>query len=549
MSDHIRASIFDNNGFGLLELVISLGLLTMVLALGFTFYIFLLTTFDTGERQTDVQQNARLAGDFITDETRIAERMVIIDEYDGDIESIDVDTINEVIDGGIDDDEFLYFIYIENGSIYHQKVDDLESPDTATVLENISDKIEFELEFALSEKGNDILQFDLSTRDKETNRTYSIDKEVLILNLDEIEDESGGKGKAIFYQIPAPPDPSIRSVRLNRYDHVFGSQDSEDILEITVYTSNVSDVKNEEVSVNFYRLSQEGSIEDTDIQEDKAEVKDNQAELTLEGLEDLYFGYYFVEVASVEETFASQRRDYYVEPTIELEKMESRPGNPHIGTITLKTGGLPIGTEVSKGMPEDDGFLDHMFVELVNMIDANEEEYESVEFDFHGDDDIKVEGNEEDGYGTVEFGIKVEDPEDAAKDLNLKVSIGNDQYFLNIYEDLEFEYLGSLEVWDGDADDELELEPKFDPESDDDDYEISNAGDLDKAKFIAELYYDDEAKLKIDGELIESDNDLYISDVKLDEGEDVIEIPVEIISGEDDFVIRTYTVTIHRNEE
>lgn len=340
MLERLKITFYDNSGFALLELVISMSLLTIILALGFLFYTFMLTTFDTGERQTDVQQNARLVGDSITDKTRIAERMIIIDDYDGKIDQIDVDPINEVIEGGIEDDEYLYFIYLKEGSIYYQKIDDLEDPSTEILMEDISNNIEFELDFAVSEGEKNILSFDLSARDKETNRTYSMDKEVLILNLDEIEDESDGTGKAVFYQIPAPPDPSIRSLRLDRYNHVYSSETSEIPLEITVYTSNVPDAKEEEVAVNFYGLDQEGNTEDVGIEQDKAVIEDDQAELNLEGLEDLCFGYYIVEAKSVEDTFAPQRRYYYIEPDISLKEFR-RIGSSRIQDIEIKMEGIP----------------------------------------------------------------------------------------------------------------------------------------------------------------------------------------------------------------
>lgn len=60
----------SGKGLTLVELVISLALLTTIIAASATFYLYGMKTFNEGESQARVQRNIRLAGDYLSEELR-----------------------------------------------------------------------------------------------------------------------------------------------------------------------------------------------------------------------------------------------------------------------------------------------------------------------------------------------------------------------------------------------------------------------------------------------------------------------------------------------
>ena len=199
----IKKFIADRRGFSLVELMIVISLLAIVLAVSTNFYIFSVRTFEIGEQQANVQQNARLAAGFITKELRIAERVIIVNERENLSE---LDVVSE-------DEFFIYHIYLEDGSMYYQKIDTGEG--IADSFEGISSNIEFDVLFKASEAQDNLLHFTITAKDVDSGRTYSLETEVLALNANKIEDESDGGGLALLYQIPAPPNPAIMSIILD----------------------------------------------------------------------------------------------------------------------------------------------------------------------------------------------------------------------------------------------------------------------------------------------------------------------------------------------
>jgi len=431
-----KCIINDRRGFGLLELVIAIFLLGIVLSLGLMFYLFTMNAFSAGEEQADVQQNARLAADFISDELRIAERMVIFDDYDAfkDIDDLD-DFIFE------DEGDYLsYYIYVEDGKIYYKEP--YETHELSTMFAGISRKVDFNVDFMINNNNeassDDIIKFNLSARLTGVDgiREKNLGTEVLVLNLDEIEDRSDGSGKFVFYQIPAPSDPTISFIRLDPQSHEWHPTEDQ-VFTVDVRTINVPDDK--ELKVTF--TDSDGPVSATSmITNDRGNIPDeNQNQDILELPRNRDFGFHEVMISvdcqcdgtgQCGGLCLSQRRFYYIDPIVEFDELVSRPGNPHIGTIKLKTGGVPEGTKAVIGTDEidEDDFFDDVIVRIVDGM----EDYDEIGFSFHGGHERKVvadDGNIYDGYdGMLEFAAKVDDPADARKDLYLKINIGRTEF-------------------------------------------------------------------------------------------------------------------------
>ncbi len=146
-------------GLGLIELLLSLTILSLVLALGYTFFFFGTGTFDTGEDQQNVQQNVRNLASVITDEIRFATDVHIL----GAGESIPIN------DGK-------YYIFVENGEVYFQDDSGTQSLmpviiDDGTVIDSI----------LFSGVGSNILEFTISAHKDQQN--YQVESSLEPLNL------------------------------------------------------------------------------------------------------------------------------------------------------------------------------------------------------------------------------------------------------------------------------------------------------------------------------------------------------------------------------
>jgi len=82
MSD--RRKIHDQKGFTLVELMVALSLLLLVLGLGYTIFGFTVTTFARSETKANLQQNMRLAAQYIENDVRYAYGVEILDAIDPD---------------------------------------------------------------------------------------------------------------------------------------------------------------------------------------------------------------------------------------------------------------------------------------------------------------------------------------------------------------------------------------------------------------------------------------------------------------------------------
>lgn len=153
------------SGLSLVELVIVLGLLSVVLSAGYMFFNFVYSSFFTAEGRSDVQQNVRIVSDFISKEIRNATSVKLL----GSSETIpDPSTLKE--------DEHYIFVNADGKIEYRTKNVSRIIPDI------ISERINFTLDFSISTASDRILRYDLGGI-RDSDHTFSLSSEVFIQNL------------------------------------------------------------------------------------------------------------------------------------------------------------------------------------------------------------------------------------------------------------------------------------------------------------------------------------------------------------------------------
>lgn len=261
MVGYRKSFVNNKKGLSLLELLIALLLLNLVLAIGYSFFYFGTRSFAIGESQSDVQQNVRMAADFITNEIRFAESLEILGSsfsFSGDYN----------------------YIYINEDSVIHRK----EGTSTGTkILSGISENIDFSVNFNISSSGNNVLQFAVNGENAE--KTFDIESEVMLPNVRNItiNTDSGAStasgGVALRYLTPKPPEPTFRSVTIEPLEQPAGSEITVNIDLITEYVPNGNFVN---VKLFWLEVISE-DIEPVEhiIVEDQWTIFDNSAELDL----------------------------------------------------------------------------------------------------------------------------------------------------------------------------------------------------------------------------------------------------------------------------
>ena len=542
LSNKIGHFLKDSSGFSLLELTIAVLLLAVVISIGFTFYFFSILSFSVGEKQVDVQQNARIAANFLTEELRIAERIIIIDEYTGDLKELDFQALKD--DMGIDIDDpaddpanrfYVYFIFLRDNSIYYQEVDGTDQP--AVLLEGISQKVDFDLAFKKSDERDNLLRFDVSATNKDDGRTYHLDSEVLALNLDNIEDEllSSDEGTAIVYQVPAP-FPSIRNIYLQPSDIIdYGTSD----LDIRVITNEVSDGRI--VTPEVRKINQDGTSSPVaGVINDpvEPEVLNDESEFRITLPATAYFGDYYV-LIDVDSVSFPRRRIFFLLPVIEsVEASEEVPGTPRTG-VTIQTSGVEEGTDVLIADDlEPEG--DELFIALVEKI--GEDEYELIEVGFHGSspENPKVDSSGE-AFVILDIRDAIEGLTDYEnRDFYVTAKIGRIDWVLDRYLSNN-PYLSALEVRDPADGNLLDINPVFDNVHYS--YDATVDAGLGSVDVIATLD-DENASLKINEVSATSGEAFNIT--LAEDGADTI-ITVKVTSG-DETETREYTITVKQED-
>lgn len=171
--------IANQSGLTLAELTVTLGLLGVVLAAGYTFYSFGLNLFTSGEMRSEVQQAVRMSGDFIADEIRNA---------------IELEVFNAGDSAKFTDTSF-YYIYQDGAAIRYRK----PGQDSGSALFNgIYGNLTFQLAF--NKTTGNLITYSIQARNSR-QASYSVNTGILLLN---IETVSGlNSGQAIRFKKPS----------------------------------------------------------------------------------------------------------------------------------------------------------------------------------------------------------------------------------------------------------------------------------------------------------------------------------------------------------
>ena len=175
----MRSFIKDNRGITLVELVIGMGLLSLVIAVAYSLYFFGTTSFQTGANRVDLQQNARLMADFITDEVRLAREVEILGAVP---ESLDPE---------------YHYIYLDGSAVKHS----ISGAAAVEKFSNISQKVDFDLVF--SKSTDEVAVFTVYASDDD--REYAVTAQVLILNM-RGSSIVGAEGIGVRYNYPPELD-------------------------------------------------------------------------------------------------------------------------------------------------------------------------------------------------------------------------------------------------------------------------------------------------------------------------------------------------------
>jgi Tfp pilus assembly protein PilE len=156
----------SQRGLFLIELLIVLGLLSVVLSIGYMLFSFGYNSFFIAEARSDVQQNVRMVADFISREVRHATEATLLDASQ---------TIPAAAD--IADENTHYIFLNADGKVEYRTKDQ-----SFLIPSGISDRIDFGLEYFVSASSNRILAFHVSgTRD--TGQINELTSEVYLENL------------------------------------------------------------------------------------------------------------------------------------------------------------------------------------------------------------------------------------------------------------------------------------------------------------------------------------------------------------------------------
>ena len=537
----IKSFINESSGFTLVEIMIAVLIIGIVLSMGFMLFLFGISSQQIGEDQADVQQNARLVGDFISKELRMAEKCDILLDYDKDLTPEELKIFlggddeypeDDGIGYDFEEDHLVYFIFEHEGSIYYQEVSDL-TPETE-LLEGISRNIDFDLEFKLGDKDNTV-EIEIYATDKQTGRSYYLETEVLVLNVDQIAvDETiadGDGGTAIVYQIPAPPSASIKRVTISPT-----GQDYNDIGDINVNVQTDRIVDDATVTATVRKRDRENDIAGPvvdQILDDKANITILSSTLPDFPAEGLYFGDdYYVEI-EISGISSPRKRFFSILPVVDILELVDVLGNPHVD-ITIETYGVQEGTPVElvqEDYPEENEAFEgnELFIAL---IERTGEGYEYLEI-VHQSGDNTVNAN-----GEVTFTARIDSDYGSDDNLYVRAKIGG-------YEWVERELttlvagLDALEVSEGD------LVPDFHGEEANYSVEVGHGvGEIDVTATLEDAEND---SLTIDGEVASSGEQKTVS---LNGPGEKTKIDIVVTREDEDTTMEyVYTIEVTRLEE
>nr|WP_269433729.1 prepilin-type N-terminal cleavage/methylation domain-containing protein [Desulfocucumis palustris] len=139
----------------LVELMITMAILVIVLAVGYSFDYYVSKSYTVASSQTELQLKVRMATELIKDKAHFADYMKILED--------DSNVIGQL------DQNYDQAIYVEDGSLIYYK------DGTATNFGNISDNVRLEIDF------NELDEFFLSYNVRghiDGEQTYEISSEI-----------------------------------------------------------------------------------------------------------------------------------------------------------------------------------------------------------------------------------------------------------------------------------------------------------------------------------------------------------------------------------
>lgn len=175
----------NQKGVTLVELLIALAILGIVLDLGMVFFNHSEASYNRGETRYITQSNVRLASDYITNQTRYATELSVIDA--SSVPATITSTDN--------------YIYVDsNGRIIHKT-----SSGTSIVNPNTSQNLRYALSFNRAGTGvgaNRVLSYSVTDNGSGFNVSSSVNPENLGSS-SVISSSLAGAGNAIRYRVPA----------------------------------------------------------------------------------------------------------------------------------------------------------------------------------------------------------------------------------------------------------------------------------------------------------------------------------------------------------
>ncbi|MDD4169480.1 MAG: prepilin-type N-terminal cleavage/methylation domain-containing protein [Desulfotomaculaceae bacterium] len=164
--------LLDNKkGLTIVELMITLAILLIVIGASYSFYFYVVRAFDIGTKQSDVQQNVRLAKNIIDNKVRSANYIAITESEP--------------------EAEWNQKIYLDNGKIMYVK-----DGDTTELLSGLADGFNMQIEF--EKVGTSFLEISI-TGDINGEHVYNITSEVLIKAIQESK-FVGDTGNVIYFK-------------------------------------------------------------------------------------------------------------------------------------------------------------------------------------------------------------------------------------------------------------------------------------------------------------------------------------------------------------
>lgn len=215
----------NSNGFTFIELMVTLSLLGVVIAGGFTFYHFADRSFMSGTEVADVQADVQLAMLRISEEVRLAHSLELISPDDVPMTVEDEDT---------------HYLFTKDGSVFLRTV---QSPPDRVILESSGGDTEYRVAFGpvVAEDGAipDMLAITISTENPRVD--YELASELQILNLRSSEVIGSNWGGAIMFTKEFSPEKVIPGGRDPRcpYGRFAFAPDSPELDSLRNFRDNV----------------------------------------------------------------------------------------------------------------------------------------------------------------------------------------------------------------------------------------------------------------------------------------------------------------------